>query len=86
MAVTGNRYRKTRFRTIVGHLLFNRALRYRPAVVEALQERLADTLTDEQQSFLAQADKYYKRRKTLWGRIQNFFFEMKHYKLIYACK
>ena len=85
-AVTGGRRRKTRIRSMVGHLLLKRALRYRPAVVKALQERLADSLTCEQQAFLKQADQYYKRRKTLLGRIANLFFELKYFKLIYACK
>ena len=85
-AVTGTRRRRTRIRTMVGHILLKRGLRYRPAVVEAIQDRLSDTLTTEQLAFLEQADKYYKRRKTLWGRIRNLFFELKHYKLIYGCK
>ena len=85
-AVTGDRRRKPRLRAVVGHVLLKRALRYRPAVVEALRERLANTLTEEQRAFLAQADRYYKRRSSLFGRLANLVFEIKHYKLIYACK
>lgn len=85
-SISGPKIRRTRFRTIIGHLLFSRALTNRPALISALRERVGDKLTSEQIDFLDVADKYYKRRKNIVGRIANFFFELKHFKLIYGCK
>ena len=85
-AVTGMKYRKSRFRTFIGHLLFNRTLKYRSALVLAIRERIGDDLTSEQKDFLELAENYFIRRKTFWGRLVNSIFELKHFKLIYGCK
>lgn len=87
--VTGNRKKRTwltKMRTVGSHVLFNRTLQHRLALVTAIRERLGDSLTQEQQVFLDIAGRYHKRRKTLFGRIVNLFFELKHFKLIYGCK
>lgn len=84
-AVTGAKKRRNRLRTIIGHILLNRTLRDRNILVQELRTRLRDVLNDEQTAFLNQAEKYYARRNTLLGRIRNFFFEIRYYKMIYSC-
>jgi len=83
-AVTGNRRRHTKIRTLIGHVLLNRALQDRWILVPTIRERLGKELNKEQRDFLNEAEKYYLRRRTFLGRIRNFFFDLKHYKLIYA--
>lgn len=85
-SISGPKVRKTRIRTMIGHMLFSRALTNRPALISALRERVGGLLTSEQLYFLDTADRYHKRRKNIFGRITNFFFELKHFKLIYGCK
>lgn len=84
--VTGDKIRKAKIRTIVSHVLRKQCLLNRQALVSNIRKRAGKGFTMENQTFLEAADKYYKRRKSLFGRVQNFFFELKYYKLIYGCK
>ena len=83
-AVTGNKIRKIRLRALVYHLLFGR-VDYRPMMVSAIKERI-DHLSKDQMAFLQKAEKYYSRKNSFLGRIVNFIFELRYYKLIYGCK
>lgn len=83
-AVSGLKTRKTKIRTLLSHLLLNRKS-YRPLMVMAAQERIR-SLNKSQKDFLMQAEAYYDRRNTFCGRIHNFFFDLRYYKLIYGCK
>ena len=85
-AVTGVKYRRNRFRTCIGHLLFKHALPHRAALVSSIQDRLGESLTQDQIEFLKVAEKYFKRQKTIWGRFLNLCFELKHFRTIYCCK
>ena len=84
MAVTGAKKRHSRLRTLIGHVLLNRALRDRVILVSELRFRLQDVLNDKSTTFLNHAERYYARRNTLFGRIRNFFFEIRYYKMIYS--
>lgn len=85
-SISGPKKRTSKIRTIVGHLLFNRALNDRPLFVKEIRDRLGNSLDEEGKIFLDIASLYYSRRSALTGRIKNFIFEMKHYKLIYGYK
>ena len=85
-SVSGVKRRKPKIKSFIGHLFFDIYLKNRPIIVSAIRERLADTLTDEQQTFLDKADVYYARRKSFLGRFINLFFEISHCKLIYSIK
>lgn len=85
-AVTGMKERHSYIRTMIGHVLFSRALCDRPLLVKALKERLNTSLSKENILFLDKAEVFYKRRNTVIGRFRNFFFELNHRKLIYSRK
>lgn len=85
-AVTGKKIRRTRIRAFASHLLRKQALENRVLLANIVLNRLADSLSPEHLNFLNAADRYYKRRNTFWGRVQNVFFELKHFKLIYGIK
>ena len=82
--VTHVEKKKTRIRTFIGHLLFNRAIKNRPELISAIRTILKTQLNQDQIEFLDNAENYYKRQNSLWGRIRNSMFEIKHYKLIYS--
>lgn len=85
-AVTGKKIRHSKLRTFLGHILSNKALHRRPILISAIRDRIGDNLSVEQKTFLNEAELYFKRRKHLWGRVMNIFFELQHFNLIYSRK
>ena len=83
-AVTGTKIRKSKLRTLVGHILYNKALAHRPILIAVIKQRIDANLNFEQKDFLNKADLYFKRRRTIFGRIINFFFEIRHFRVIYS--
>lgn len=83
-AVTGAKVNRARILSIIIPILSGRALSTRWILVPAIRERLDGMLSQEQCSFLNEAEKYYSRRRTLFGRIRNLPFELKHYQTIYS--
>lgn len=83
--VTGNIYRDPRIKNMLRRLKAYRMLSHRPLLTAAIRSRLATNLTKKQIRVLNRADRYYQRRKTLIGRIQNLFFDFLHFKSIYCC-
>lgn len=84
--VTETKNKKTRFRSFIGHILFNRSLFDFVVLPDLIRERLGNKLTDIQLNFLREAENYYYRRKSVWGRFYNMIFEIKHFKSIYGYK
>lgn len=80
--VTGKKIRRTRFRALVSHLLFNRRS-YRPIMVSAIKQKGCN-LNKNQKGVLLEAERYYIRKKTLLGRIANLIFDLRYYKLIFG--
>lgn len=84
--VTETKRKKTRIRSFMGHLLFNHSLFDYVKLPDLIRWRMGDKLGSDQLNFLIQADKYYKRRQSVIGRVYNAFFEIKYFRLIYGCK
>lgn len=82
--ITDNKVRKTKIRTLISHLLFDRSS-YHSLLVANIKERI-DELDKEQMDLLNQADLYFKRKKTFFGRIKNLFFDLKYYRLIFSVR
>lgn len=83
--ITKNKRRKARIRILLAHIrIFQDA--DRPYLIPAIRERLAKVLNNEQRDFLDSVEMYYKRQYSFFGRVANFFFEMKYYRWIYASK
>lgn len=85
-AITGKKRRQPKIKTFIGHIFFNFYLNNRFEVSSEIRERIKGIASERQIAFLNEADRYFERRKTFFGRIINIFFELKHYKLIYGCK
>lgn len=84
-SVTGNIYRDPRIKNMLRRLKPYHMLGYRPLLTAAIRSRLANSLTKKQIRVLNRADRYYRRRKTLLGRIRNLLFDILHFKSIYSC-
>lgn len=85
-SISGSKIHTTRIRNLIGRVLLDKALSNRPTLVDSIRERMNGLLSEEQTRFLDASEKYYKRRKSIFGRIINFFFDITHFKLIYGCK
>ncbi len=77
--------RISRFRVFAGHVRRRRVLVDRAVFVDEIRKRVA-CLTEEQRRFLDEAEKYYRRRKTIFGRLANTLFELRNLHLIYGRK
>lgn len=81
-ALAGDKRRKSRLKTLVSHLLFNRT-NHRSKMVSAIKYRI-NNLSKEQLNLIQDAEKYYNRKKNFSGRVINLVFDLKNYKLIYG--
>lgn len=83
-AVTGKKIRQSKIRTLISHVVYNKALKHRPILISELKKRIGDKATFEHKKFFEIADLYFKRRKTVLGRLRNLFFEIKHFNIVYS--
>lgn len=84
LAVTGKKTRQSKLRTLIGHVAYNRALKHRPLLISTLKQRIGEKASAEQKKFFEIADLYFKRRKTVFGRLRNLIFEIKNFNIIYS--
>ena len=77
--------RKSKFKNLVYQLVYAHAVFDRPAMVRTVQERVHN-LSEDQESFLDDANRILNRASSLWGRLLNTMFRISNYKMIYNCK
>ena len=77
--------RKSKFKTFVYQLIYAHAVFDRPAMIRTIQERIHN-LSDNQKTFLDEANHIMNRASSLWGRLLNCMFRISNYKMIYNCK
>lgn len=82
-AVTSAKQRKSVFRTFIGALLFNHALKDRLYIIDAIEDRIVN-LSDTQSNLLGRFRRMLLRRKTFTGRFMNLPYIISHFKEIYA--
>lgn len=75
---------KSRLKNVCSQLVFSGKTFDRRYLLEAVLERQKE-LTAEERKFIDDALRRIKRSDSLWGRIYNFPFRMRHYKQIYTC-
>lgn len=81
--VTKGKRRMSPLRKFVGVSLFNHSLKDRKAIVGSILHR-ANCLTDSEIHELQLIESMLSRRTTLWGRLLNIPYYLKHFKTIYT--
>ena len=77
--------RKSKSKTLVYQCIHAQDFLDRPAMVKTIQERV-HSLSEDQKSFLDNANRIMNRASSLWGRLLNTMFRISNYKMIYNCK
>lgn len=82
----GSHIRRSRIRTMIGHLLFKRE--YMISRLEMVNniERLRSDLSPKEKSFVQSFKLYHQNRSNIFGRFINLLFEIKRFKVIFAKK
>ncbi len=76
--------RNLKLRSFIGHMLRSQSWSNRIYIIDNIMERLPD-LPPEQRAFLENARKMFGRKNTIWGRLRNSLYELRHYKYIFSC-
>ena len=84
-SLTGGFMARSPLRDFICHIVYSRMLFDRLHFVTAIRERVNPMLTDEQKAILTQMEKMLRRRNTLWGRIRNIPYMIRHFRSIYCC-
>lgn len=84
-SVTFNRRRISAFRRFVGITLNEHSAYDGLCFIETIRGRLKQ-LPLVQHKLLIKSEQILRRRKTLWGRIVNVPYMLRHFQSIYACK
>ena len=66
-------------------LLLSSIYRDRQYLAESLKQRTKGTISSEDLSFLNQFLKMCGRNGSLWGHLQNVFYNLTHYRTVYSC-
>ncbi|WP_455669615.1 glycosyltransferase family 2 protein [Phocaeicola sp.] len=83
--VTGEKeVRRPKIRSFIRHIRHSHSLKDRVGIVDNILERLPDLSSDEK-DFLINAKAMFLRKKSIWGRLYNSIYELRHYKYIFSC-
>lgn len=82
-SITLSTKRKSAFRTFLGAVMVNHALTDRLCFIENIKQRVP-MMSDQQKALLDEIEEMLLRRKSLWGRLRNIPYCIKHFKSIYT--
>lgn len=80
----GSHIRRSRIRTMVGHLLFNREYMISRLEMVNCIERLRKEFSPQEKDFVQSFKSYYRNKRNIFGRFKNLLFEIKKFNVIYA--
>ena len=82
-AVTSDNRYLCPVRMFVGSVLVDHSVKDRLVFIDNIRKR-CDFMSNNQHDLLNTFEKLLRRRKSLWGRIANIPYIIKHYKAVYA--
>lgn len=82
-AITSESRKQSPVRIFLGALIVNHSLKDRIVFIRAIRNRISH-FSPEQLDLLGTLEKLLERRKTIWGRIKNVPYLIKHFRAIYC--